>query len=66
MSDFIESKVVEVDVKRWFSFKFKRVDGRWTSYDLFECSCGKKDLIIEYNYCPNCGSKIKWINKNES
>lgn len=53
MSDFIESKVVEVD-----ALKMNRFGG-------YDCDCKFCLLKVYYHYCPSCGSKIKWINKNE-
>ncbi len=33
--------------------------------DYFACACGSFSIVIEINYCPICGEKLKEIKNNE-
>ena len=35
-----------------------------TGYEFWCRRCGEK--LEKYNYCPNCGQKIYWDNKDET
>jgi len=36
-----------------------QIDGRGNCWRVIECSeCGKR-VLVESNYCPNCGAKMK-------
>lgn len=65
--DVVE-KVPTADVQKvrhgsWLSIKKKNIWGNETS--VLQCSAckkfkvGNKGIITEYDYCPNCGAKMK-------
>jgi len=34
------------------------------SDSIWQCDC-RENLIIEYNFCPNCGRKINWLTDSD-
>ena len=40
----------------------ERPTGEWVDNatgDQFMCSCCKNDVLLDYDYCPHCGSKME-------
>ena len=39
-------------------------DEWWCNW--FKCpNCKKDDIMCEFNFCPKCGVKLKWIDTDE-
>lgn len=41
------------------------IDGNKLCLDYSACRCGAFEKIIEINYCPICGEKLKNITNNK-
>lgn len=40
------------------------VDREERYYYCYKCpNCGEDEIVRDFNYCPNCGNKFKWIDE---